>query len=140
MSRPSPDGSPDAQVLVEAVAGHVDRVSERCRDRWHDTPLLVDGFDPGTGEPARWEGHVLSNFACQQNVLRALDGLEALTGEARYRRRADAWTAFALERLHEPASDLLYWGGHASWDLEAGQPLVGNHEMKCVYPHYAIGI
>ena len=34
-------------------------------------------------------------------------------------------------------SDLLHWGGHSTFDLGAGEPLRGNHELKCVYPYYA---
>lgn len=42
----------------------------------------------------------------------------------------------ALDRSVDPASGLFYWGGHTSYDLLADEPIVGNHEMKCVYPHY----
>lgn len=129
---------PTAEMLIDAVRRHLDLVLERCRDRWHDTPLLADGLDLATGEPIGWEGHVLSDFACQQNLLRTLDGLAALTGDDRYRQRAEEWAAFALERLHEPESDLLYWGGHTAYDLAAAQPLIGNHELKCVYPYYPL--
>lgn len=125
-----------AQVLIDVVAEFAAQVLERCQDQWNGSPLLVDGIDLATGRPATWEGHVLSNLACQQNFLRTLDGLHALTGDPSYRRTAEEWIGCALETLHEPESDLLYWGGHSSFDLEANRPLIGNHEMKCVYPYY----
>jgi len=125
-----------AQGLIDVVVEFAAQVLERCRDQWNGSPLLVDGIDLATGRPARWEGHVLSNLACQQNFLRVLDGLHVLTGDPTYRGTAEEWIGCALETLHEPESDLLYWGGHSSFDLEAYQPLDGNHEMKCVYPYY----
>jgi pectate lyase len=32
---------------------------------------------------------------------------------------------------------MLYWGGHTSYDLLEDGPLIGNHELKCVYPYYS---
>jgi len=127
-----------AGEFVGAVAQFADQVFARCDDRYgmKQTLLLVDGINLETGEPARWEGHVLSNPACQQNFLRALVGLGALTGDGAYRQKAEGWIGCALERIADPASDLLYWGGHSSYDLEKDAPVVGNHEMKCVYPFY----
>jgi pectate lyase len=125
-------------LLIEAVAQHVDTVFERGADRYgaQHTPLLVDGLNMDTDTPARWEKHVLSNPACQQNFLRAAAGLTALTGEGRHQQQAEAWTRCALDCMQDPASDLLYWGGHSSYDLETNAPVRGNHEMKCVYPYY----
>jgi len=124
--------------LIDAVTQHVDTVFERFSDCYgaEHTPLLADSLDLDTGTAGRWEGQVLSNPACQQNFLRAAVGLSALTGEGRHRDRAEAWIRCALERLQDPASDLLYWAGHSSYDLETGAPVKGNHEMKCVYPYY----
>lgn len=124
--------------LVEAVTQHVDTVFERCADRYGNehTPLLVDGIDMDTGTPVCWEGHVLSNPACQQNFLRAAVGLSALTGDERHRERAREWMTCALQRMQDPVSDLLFWGGHSSYDLKTQSPVKGNHEMKCVYPCY----
>ena len=138
MERNTPIASFDAQKLIRSVADFAEKVLDRCRDRYSskETPLLVDGIDLETGEPVRWEGHVLSNPACQQNFLRTLDGLAALTGEDRYRQRAEEWIGHALAVLRDPASGLLHWGGHTTYDLEEGQPLVGNHELKCGYPYY----
>ena len=119
---------------IALVTRYAEGVLARLSDK--RTPLLYDGLDLASGEPLCWEGHTLSNLACQQNFLRTLDALPALTGDTRHRDRADDWIGRALVELRDPASDLLYWGGHSSYDLAAGAPLVGNHELKCVYPHY----
>lgn len=130
--------SQTAQRFVETVSGYADRVFEQCADKYgaDRSMLLVDGIDLKSGEPARWEGAVLSNLACQQNFARTLVGLSALTGEGRYQQRAGEWIGQALRTLRGPASDMLYWGGHSSFDLETSAPLKGNHELKCAYPYY----
>ncbi len=127
-----------AHRIVQAVAHHADQVEEhgRFRHGTHQGPLLVDGFNPETGAPTRWEENTLSNLACQQNHLRTLVGLSRLTGREQYITAARDWIGYAWERLRDPASDLLYWGGHTTYCLEQDRPLVGNHEMKCVYPFY----
>jgi pectate lyase len=128
----------NATTLIDHVQRYANDVLNRCADRYgtQHTPLLIDGLDRQTGAPLQWDGHVLSNLACQQNFLRTLDGLSILSGDDTYRQRADTWIGFALNQLHDPASDMLYWGGHSSYALEANRPLAGNHELKCVYPYY----
>ena len=130
----------DAQKFVDRVSEFAENVMERCGDRYGDkrSPLLADGINPRTGEPTRWEEHILSNLACQQHFLRTLDGLAAITGEARYQRRAEEWIEYALRVLQDPASGMLYWGGHTSYDILEDGPLIGNHELKCVYPYYGL--
>ena len=121
--------------FVDAVEKHVAKVVELCTHG--ESPLLADGVDLGTGEALVWEGNLLSNLACQQNFLRALDALGTLTGDGKYHEQADAWIGCGLEKIHDETSDLFYWGGHTSYDLLTDGPVLGNHEMKCVYPHYA---
>lgn len=124
--------------FIDSVETFADEVLELCRDRYGrcESPLLVDAIDLRSGEPRKWEGHILSNLACQQNFLRTLDGLSGITGKRRYRDRAREWIAYALNRLQDPASGMLYWGGHTTYDLLEDRPLIGNHELKCVYPYY----
>jgi hypothetical protein len=127
-------------------------LGSQCRDRYgsENTPLLVDFFNPSEGEPGPWrqvlhssagseEGplRIASNFALQQSFLRTLRGLAAVSGDRRYRDAADEWAGYALPELQDPVSGLLYWGGHATYDLKENEPVVGCHEMKCVYPDYA---
>lgn len=125
--------------LITPVARYADRVLDRCRDRFgpRRTPLLADGLDLHTHEPIQWEQAVPSNLASQQAFLRTLVSLDALTDNPAYGRATREWIDFALQTLADPVSDLLYWGGHTTWDLAADAPLLGNHELKSVYPDYA---
>lgn len=126
------------QTIIDAVSQHADIILESAGDRWGErTPLLADGFSLDSGEPLRWQECILSDLARQQNLLRTLEGLSAVTGETRWQGAADAWIGHALRVLRDPASDLLYWGGHSAWDVGADVPIKGNHELKCAYPHYA---
>ena len=124
--------------FIDCVTTFAANVSERCRDKYSgkQTPFLTDGINLQTGEPIKWDGHILSNVACQQNFLRTLDGLTTLTGEPKYRRQASEWIRYSLDSLQDSASGMLYWGGHTSYDLIENKPLIGNHELKCVYPYY----
>lgn len=128
------------EELIAAVRTFADTVLDQCRDRYGDrtTPLLADGLDGGGPEPIRWEGHVLSNPARQQNFARVLVGLSALTGDDAYCARAAEWLGFALTEMRDPASDMQYWGAHNGYDLETTTPLMGNHELKCAYPDYRL--
>ena len=123
--------------FIAPVAEYAQQVLVRCTRHEGQASLLADGLNLQTGNPLRWEGHVLSNLACQQNFLRTLDALGTLTGDRAYHSQADAWIGCALDKLRDPASGLFYWGGHTSYDLLTDRPVLGNHEMKCVYPHYA---
>jgi len=126
------------QTIVTAVSQHADIILERAGDRWGEpTPLLDDGFGLDSGETLCWQYCILSDLARQQNLLRTLEGLSAVTGEARWQGVADTWISHALCVLRDPTSDLLYLGGHSAWDVGADVPMKGNHELKCSYPHYA---
>jgi len=128
------------QQWIQAVEEYVATALERCGDTYgpSPTPMLADEIDLGTGAPNSWDGSVLSNLANQQNFARVQEGLSALTGDERHRQGAEERIGYALERLSDQASGMLYWGGHSNYDLRAAQPLVGCHELKCSYPHYAL--
>jgi len=134
MSTPSPP-----EAFIRPVEEFAEIVLDRCRDRHgsRETPMLADGIELDSGDPLRWEGVPTSNLACQQNFLRALVGLTQLTGKAEWAQKAARWIRHALRELPDPPSGLLYWGGHSTWNLEADEPLAGNHELKSVYPHYS---
>ena len=136
----------DNRRFVKAVTTFADTVVTQGRDTYGDrqTPLFVDGLHAENLEPVRWqcrgETWVLCNFASQQPLLRTLDGLTALTGEAKYREAAEEATHYALEHLRAP-SGLLFWGGHMAWDLDSEKP-VGqygdSHELKGHQPYYRL--
>jgi pectate lyase len=143
--------------FVEAVRRFADAVLDLGRDAYggRRTPLFVDGLSLDGREPVRWrsqgEDWVLSNLASQQVLLRVLDGLSALAGEARYREAALDAVRFALAELR--VGDLLCWGGHMAFDLERKKPVlaVGKgdpgeeelaprplHELKSHYPYWEL--
>jgi hypothetical protein len=111
--------SPDRYIA--AVRTFADHVLALGTDHYGPapTPLFVDGVDVDTHEPVKWnsrDGHewVLSDFANQQNLLRTLDGLTALTGEPRYRAAGAAATRYAFDHLDR--GGLLAWGGHMAYN------------------------
>jgi len=136
-----------SKPYLKAARAFADTVLSHGRDTYGNqkTPLFVDGLHAGTLEPVRWkkdgETWVLSNLASQQPLMRLLDGLTALTGDARYRRAAEETARYALAHLQAP-NGLLYWGGHAAWDLD-GDKAIGQygstiHELKGHQPYYRL--
>ena len=123
--------------FISPVRTYIDLVFDRCRPSKSPSGLLADGIDLETGKPLTWDGQTTTNLACQQNLLRTLDTLSSITGDEAHRDRADTWIGEAIAGIQDPTSGLFYWGGHTSYDLIADEPILGNHEMKCVYPYYA---
>ncbi len=137
----------DSDKYLASAKKYADTVLEHGRDVYGKTrsPLFVDGMNIETLEPVRWqyegEEWVLCNFAGQQPLMRLLDGLTALTADRRYRKAAEEAAGYAMEHLQSP-SGLLYWGGHAAWDLQQDKP-VGQygsniHELKTHQPYYEL--
>jgi pectate lyase len=133
-----------SRKYLEAVQDFADTVIDKGRDTYGDkhTPLFVDGLHAVSLKPAVWkkdgQSWVLSNFASQQPLIRVLDGLSTLTGDARYRQAAADATGYALKHL-QSRNGLLYWGGHVAWDLETERAVgqyAGTHEMKGHQPYY----
>jgi pectate lyase len=137
---------PDSQCYVQAVRVFANAVLEHGRDTYgpQHTPLFVDGLQVETLEPVRWkkggQTWVLCNFANQQSLLRTLDGLSALTGDAHYRQAAEDAASYALTHLRS-TNGMLYWGGHIAWDLDQDRA-VGEypdiHEMKDHQAYYPL--
>ncbi len=152
--------TPQASPRIEAVRTFADNVLRYGRDVYgpKHTPLFADGINVDTHEPAVWKlpkeqverwkmppQWILSNLASQQNLFRVLAVLTDLTGDPKYRQAAVDATRYAFEHLrHE--NGLLYWGGHAAWDLATDQPvgegrtdgIAGKHELKSNYPFYEL--
>ncbi|MBN1868289.1 hypothetical protein JW916_13470 [Candidatus Sumerlaeota bacterium] len=135
---------------LQAVRSFADRILECGRDVYgkEPTPLFVDVLDLEMRQAVKWRPadpkvgeRVLSNQAYQQVFFRMLDGLTRLTGEEIYKQAAIDATRYALKNLR--SNGLIYWGGHATWDLTAGAPgfaaMKGTqHELKCVFPYYEL--
>ncbi|MFZ5831225.1 MAG: hypothetical protein ACOY3P_14130 [Planctomycetota bacterium] len=138
---------PDGGRYLEAARRFADAVLEHGRDTYgtEKTPLFVDGLHAESFEPVRWqrqgETWVLSNFASQQPLIRLLDGLTAIEGDAKYRQAAEDAARYALAHLRAP-NGLLYWGGHLALDLDAGKPVgqggTTTHELKGHQPYYEL--
>ena len=153
---PAGAGETDQQLAaryIQAIRTYADTVLEHGRDTYNKpTPLFVDGLEVATYEPVRWtyDDHVwtLSNLANHQDLLRTLDGLTNLTGEARYRQAAVDAIRYALDHLRVP-NGLLLWGGHVCYDAQNDE-WVGRryartdrnrspvHELKACYPYYEL--
>lgn len=133
---------------LQAVKTFADTVLDKAGDKYHGntpTPLLASGVDPRTGEQMEWifpDGRtaVLSNFSAQQNLMRVLAGLSNLTGDEKYRKRAEDTTRYYFDH-YQDKSGLLIWGGHRFVDLKtlnaegpSEKELV--HELKNAYPYY----
>lgn len=119
---------------------YADRMLEAASYPESGSPLLADRIDRASGTPWREEdGHIVSNAAHQQNFLRFLCGLSALSGDPRYEERARAVMQYMMD--HPMAGGLLRWGGHRYLDLvtlkdRGEKELV--HELKNDYPYYEL--
>jgi pectate lyase len=135
----------EAQPYLAPVVAFAKRVLADGKDKWNETPLLADGIDTFTGEPIHWnwagKDRVVSNLACQQNLMRLLSGLTHITGEHRYRLAGISACRYALQTCRDDRG-LPYWGGHVAWDLiheehfgHAG-PKHFHHELKTNFPDW----
>jgi len=156
-SDPKPDRPARYLTAVRTFAENVLRYGRDVYGPRH-TPFFADGLNVDTHEPAIWklpkeqaeawkmpQEWIISNLASQQNLFRVLVVLTDLTGDPRYKQAAVDATRYALDHLrHE--NGLLYWGGHAAWDLATDQPvgegrtngIAGKHEFKSNYPFYEL--
>ncbi len=133
-----------ADVILEHVARHADTVLETARDRFTDTPtpLLADAIDLREMMPATLahggQHYVISNLANQQNFLRVLVGLSALTGTPGYRDAAEAVVAWHFDHMTSDCG-LLHWGGHRAYDLKSREYVTRDiHELKHNFPFYEL--
>ncbi|MCB1063668.1 MAG: hypothetical protein KDN20_12190 [Verrucomicrobiae bacterium] len=150
---PPPEDVAKAEGYLGAVRDHLDAILELGRDHYGTpTPLFVDGLEVTTYDPVRWsyDDHrwILSNLANQQDLLRSLDGMSALTGDRSYREAAINALRYQFDHL-KTANGLLLWGGHTCYDAESEQ-WVGRrfhwlgknrtpvHELKSCYPYYEL--
>lgn len=133
----------DSSRFLKAIIEFADNVLKHGADTYGNihSPLLVDGINVRSGEPAKWQHAngewILSNFASQQNLIRLLDGLSTITGNPKYVNAAAAATDYMFTH-HSDVSGLLHWGGHQFVDLHTmehqftGRP----HELKTNFPYY----
>jgi pectate lyase len=134
---------------LTAAKQFTEGVLREGRDRYRTppSPLFADGIDPTTKEHLEWrspdqDAIVISNLACQQNLMRTLVALSHLTGDAGYKDAACAAIRYMFDHYTD-RNGLLFWGGHRMIDLrtlEVGGS--GNkglvHELKNVFPYYEL--
>ncbi|MCD8380863.1 MAG: hypothetical protein LUC95_11250 [Lachnospiraceae bacterium] len=125
---------------LELLKIYADRMLKEASYPETPSPLLADKVDTHTHAPfEEADGHIISNAAHQQNFLRFLSGLSALTGEISYEERALLLMQYMLE--HPMEGGLLRWGGHRYLDLKTltdrgEKDFV--HELKNDYPYYEL--
>jgi pectate lyase len=139
---------PDAEKYLKVIQGFADTLLEHGRDNYGEvhTALFVDGLDTVSLEPAIWKGKggetwIMSNFSSQQALMRLLDGLSVVSGDDKYRLAAEDATREVMKSLRTP-NGLLYWGGHAAWDLRnnvnVGEYESRYHEIKTHQPYFRL--
>lgn len=154
------EGSVRNGSFLPLIREFADNVLKYGRDVYGPvrTPLLIDGLNVDTHEPAVWRlgpeqvdkwkmppRWVMSNLASQQNLFRVFVVLSEATGDPRYKQAAVEATRYMFEH-YQHESGLLYWGGHAAVDLATEQPVgegrtgpfAGKHEFKSHYPFYEL--
>lgn len=135
------------QARLDAVITFANNVLEDGKDIYskQSTPLLANGVNVFTKEPVTWTfpgGHVvvMSDFVCQQNLLRTLISLTNLTGDTKYKTVAKELVNYYFTYLQD-SSGLLEWGGHKFIDMKT-LTVVGPHEkgfvheLKNAFPFY----
>ena len=80
-------------------------------------PASPAGIRRGDRVGAPWEALVGANPQHDQNLLRVLYTLSELSGKPVYREAADAELKWFLENAPSPATHLLPWGEHMSWNV-----------------------
>jgi hypothetical protein len=93
-------------------------------------PAPPDGIrrDDRVGLP--WEALIGANPQHDQNFLRLLYVLTEMSQKPDYRAAADAELKWFLENAASPATRLLPWGEHMSWNIMTDQPIGDTHEYS----------
>jgi pectate lyase len=135
------------KVRLDAVIKFANNLLKDGRDVYSgkSTSLLVNGINVFTKEPIKWiftagEEVILSDFACQQNLMRVLVSLTNLTGDEKYKSAAKNILQYYFTHFQD-TSGLLQWGGHKFVDLKTLNPVGPSdkdlvHELKNAYPFY----
>ena len=131
--------------LFEVVRRYADAMIEKGRDTYgpQQTGLFLSALDrstmaPLTTRPAASVGIregdragprngplIGANPQHDQDLLRVLYALSSMTGDARYRQAADQEIQWFFQHARSPATDLLPWGEHLSWNVMADEPASG---------------
>jgi hypothetical protein len=145
----SPAAALEADLdLLAVVRRYADTMLERGRDVWGPKksglflsaldrlalvplevrPAAPAGIRRGDRPGRAWSAMNGANPQLDQNLLRVLYTLTDLTGEPRYAAAADEEIRWFLENTLSPATSLLPWGEHLSWDVVYDIPISGGDE------------
>ena len=129
--------------FVTVVYRYADAMLEHGRDTYgsQKTGLLLSALDrtalaPLTNRPtapagvreedragAKERPLTGANPQHDENLLRLLYMLSELSGKPKYREAADAELKWFLQNAASPATQLLPWGAHMSWDVVKDEPI-----------------
>lgn len=133
---------------INMLGQHIATVQKVAHSRTNPTPLMADGFDVLNHQPVVWQfpdgrRAPIANFASQQNWLRTLCAMSAVTGNADYQQQAVSLSDYFLNHFVDDASGLFYWGGHRFINLntlasEGPESKAQVHELKHHLPYYAL--
>ena len=139
----------DPADLLGVVRRYADVMIEKGRDDHGrlKSPLFLGALDrhalaPLAARPAHpagirredrvglpWRPLTGANPHHDENLLRVLYALTDLTGERRYAEAADAAIRWFFENARAPATGLLAWGEHLSWDVFLDRPISGSTDL-----------
>jgi hypothetical protein len=139
-------GAPD---LLGVVRRYADAMLERGRDSYGPQssglflsaldreklallavrPAAPDGIRRGDRPGRAWSAMNGANPHLDQNLLRVLHTLSAITGDPRYGQAADEEIRWFFTHAMSPATSLLPWGEHLSWDVILDRAISGGDEM-----------
>ncbi len=92
-------------------------------------PAAPAGIRRGDRPGRAWSAMNGANPHLDQNLLRILYTLSEITGEPRYASAADEELSWFFGHALSPATSLLPWGEHLSWDVVYDRPISGGDEM-----------
>ncbi|MBN1418602.1 MAG: VCBS repeat-containing protein [Planctomycetes bacterium] len=140
-------------AFIDVVRRYADAMLEHGRDVYGEekSGLFLSALDRMALEPLRfrpappggirredraglpWQRLTGANPQLDQNLLRCLYTLTALTADPRYARAADHEIRWFFENTQSPATGLLPWGEHLAWDAFLDRAISGgaafNHEF-----------
>jgi hypothetical protein len=92
-------------------------------------PAAPDGIRRGDRPGRAWSAMNGANPHLDENLLRILYTLGEITGDPRYAKAADEELSWFFTHALSPATSLLSWGEHLSWDVMLDEPICGGDEM-----------
>ncbi len=142
------DGDDTRGRLLPQIRTFADNLVEHGRDVYgpKHSPLFVSQLDIDTNRipPADTRlygrghrggaGPTTNNLQFDSGLVRLLDAVSQITGDAKYSKAVDDYLSYYFAELPDPATGFFPWGDHRGYDLVNDQTLKGYHEFKVVFP------